>query len=105
MLHEQGLSIVKHGIAVRAGDRQRVEWDELELAGTTERVDLLSLNEALAKLEKEEPEKAGLVKLRYFAGFSVEEAAEALGISRTTASRYWTYARTWLYAELKEGLE
>ena len=52
--------------------------------------------------ETEEPAKADLVKLRYFAGLSLEEAAEALGISRTTASRYWAYARVWLFSELSD---
>jgi RNA polymerase sigma factor (sigma-70 family) len=60
------------------------------------------LDEALTKLAAEEPAKAELVKLRYFAGLSVEEAADALGISRTTASRYWTYARVWLFSELSD---
>ena len=56
----------------------------------------------LAKLAEEDPAKADLVKLRYFAGFTIVEAADALGISRTTASRYWTYARVFLYSALKE---
>ena len=60
------------------------------------------LDEALTKLAAEEPEKAERVKLRYFVGLSVDEAAEALGISRTTASRYWTYARVWLSSELND---
>ena len=50
----------------------------------------------------EEPDKAKLVELRYFAGLTLEEAADVLGISRTTASRYWTYARVWLFAELSD---
>ena len=62
--------------------------------------DLLALDEALARLARKEPTKAALVKLRYFAGLSLDEAAEALGISRATAKRYWTYARAWLYSQL-----
>ena len=84
----------KHG-----GDRQRVELDEacpLQHAPD----DLLALNEALARLASQEPIKAELVELRYFAGLSLDEAAETLGISRATAKRYWTYARAWLYAEI-----
>ena len=58
--------------------------------------DLLALDEALDRFAVADPVKAELVKLRYFAGLSQEEAAVALGISRATASRYWTYARAWL---------
>ena len=59
--------------------------------------DLLALDEALTQLAEEDPVKAQLVKLRYFAGLSVEQTAEALGISRATADRYWAYAKVWLY--------
>src|SRR5262245_29058332 len=62
--------------------------------------DLLALDEALEKLAKEEPVKAELVKLRHFAGLTVDEAAEALDISPATADRYWAYARAWLHAEI-----
>jgi DNA-directed RNA polymerase specialized sigma24 family protein len=62
--------------------------------------DPLALDEALTRLAKESPARAELVKLRFFAGLTVSEAAEVLGISLATAERYWTYARTWLYAEL-----
>ncbi len=57
---------------------------------------MLAVDEALERFAQEEPERAQLVKLRFFAGLSIEEAAEALGISRATASRHWTYARAWL---------
>lgn len=86
---------VKHG-----GNWARIEVEEFEAAGNSPTVNLLALDEALTKLAAEEPAKAELVKLRYFAGLSAEEAADVLGISRTTASRYWTYARAWLFAEL-----
>ena len=62
--------------------------------------DLLALDEALTKLAAEEPAKAELVKLRFFAGLTMPEIAEVMKISLATAERYWTYARTWLYAEL-----
>jgi len=65
--------------------------------------DLLALDEALEKLAKEEPVKAELVKLRHFAGLTVDEAAEALNISPATADRYWAYARAWLHAEITRG--
>jgi RNA polymerase sigma factor (sigma-70 family) len=60
----------------------------------------LALDEALDKLAAKDALKAELVKLRYFAGMTIEEAAAALGISESTAKRYWTYARTWLYQEI-----
>jgi RNA polymerase sigma factor (TIGR02999 family) len=85
----------KHG-----GDRQRVELEEACPLGHARSDELLALDEALARLSTREPTRAGLVKLRYFAGLSLDEAAEALGISRATAKRYWTYARAWLYAEI-----
>jgi RNA polymerase sigma factor (TIGR02999 family) len=65
--------------------------------------DLLALDEALEKLAKEDPLKAELVKLRHFAGLTVDEAAEALNISPATADRYWAYARAWLHAEITRG--
>jgi RNA polymerase sigma factor (TIGR02999 family) len=65
--------------------------------------DLLALDEALEKLAKEEPVKAELVKLRHFAGLTVDEAAEALNISPATADRNWAYARAWLHAEITRG--
>ena len=66
-------------------------------------VDLLALHEALEKLQCEDPVKAELVKLRFFAGLTVEQAGELLGISRATADRYWTFARAWLFHELNKG--
>jgi RNA polymerase sigma factor (TIGR02999 family) len=87
------------------GDRKRVEMDEA-CCFTDERADeLLALHEALEKLEQESPEKAELVKLRYFAGLSHQEAALALGISRATADRYWAYARAFLYSAIEDAAE
>ena len=85
----------KHG-----GALQRVELEDAVCLGCIPDDDLLALDEALTKLALQEPAKAELVKLRYFAGLSLDEAAEALGISRATAKRHWTYARAWLYAEI-----
>jgi RNA polymerase sigma factor (TIGR02999 family) len=87
---------LKHG-----GALQRVELRDEDLAGAGASDDLLALDEALARLEKDDPAKAELVKLRYFAGLTSEEAAAALGISRATAARYWTYARAWLYDRVR----
>ena len=67
------------------------------------REDLLALDEALAKFAAAEPIKAQFVKIHFFAGLTLRETAEALGISLATAERYWAYARTWLFAELDEA--
>jgi RNA polymerase sigma factor (TIGR02999 family) len=84
----------------QGGGREREEFDEVLLAAPEPVEDLLALDEALQKLTALDPIKADLVKLRYFAGMTIEEAAAALGISSATAKRYWTYARTWLYQEI-----
>src|SRR5262249_20108740 len=86
----------KHG-----GDRQRVALDE-SLPWADPGDDLLAIDEALNRLAAEEPVKADLVKLRYFAGLSLEEAAACLSISPATAKRYWAVARAWLFAALSE---
>ena len=89
---------IKHG-----GGKVRLDLDAAcSLADETTTVDLVALDEALSKLAAEAPAKAELVKLRFFAGLTMPEAAAALGISLTTAERHWTYARTWLYSELAE---
>ena len=88
----------KHG-----GRLQRQDLDGIDIAALAPSEDLLVLDEALTKLEAEEPVKAQLVKLRYFAGLTEEDAAKALGISYTSAQRYWHYAKVWLLAELQRG--
>ncbi len=89
----------KHG-----SGRTRVDLNAADvLAGPQSSVDLLSLDEALNGLAAEAPLKAELVKLRYFAGCTMAEAAQALGISLATAERHWAYARSWLYAALDNG--
>jgi RNA polymerase sigma factor (TIGR02999 family) len=90
----------KHG-----GDRRRLALDEACSLADDRNAQLLSLSEALTKLEAETPEKAELVKLRYFAGLSHQKAAEALGISRATADRHWAYAKVFLYAEIEDAEE
>jgi RNA polymerase sigma factor (TIGR02999 family) len=87
----------------RGGELQRVELDSACAASLPPSLDLLALDDALSKLAKMDPAKADLVKLRFFAGLTMPETAEALGISLATAERYWTFARTWLYAELSES--
>jgi RNA polymerase sigma factor (TIGR02999 family) len=86
----------------RGGGAQRVALHEAELVIAVPGDKLLDLNEALEKLAEKGPEEAKLVKLRYFAGMTLEEAAEALGISRATASRYWTYAKAFLQTAVSE---
>jgi RNA polymerase sigma factor (TIGR02999 family) len=84
----------------RGGDCHRVDLlDEPAVLGS-DQLDLLALDEALQKLESEHPEKALLVKLRFFAGCGLEESAEMLGISRATAQRNWAFARAWLFGQL-----
>jgi RNA polymerase sigma factor (TIGR02999 family) len=88
----------------RGGDLCRLDLDPGALpADPDDRAadDLLALDEALRQLEAEDPAKARLVKLRYFAGLSIRDAADALGISDSTAKRHWIYARSWLYGKLQ----
>jgi RNA polymerase sigma factor (TIGR02999 family) len=86
---------LKHG----AG-RRRVNLDEVASYAQEPEDELLSLHEALDKLAQEDAKKAELVKLRFFTGLSLPEAAEVLGISRATADRYWAYAKVWLYCAI-----
>ena len=78
----------------------RIDLPELARPRKGDPLDLLALDEALGKLEQLHPEKARVVKLRFFAGRSLEETAEALGIARATAQRHWAWARAWLYGQL-----
>lgn len=89
----------------RGGGRDRKDLDEQDAMVTAGSIDLLALDEALEKLSQEDPLKANLVKLRYFAGLTGEHAAEVLGISRATADRHWAFARAWLHAEICKGDE
>jgi RNA polymerase sigma factor (TIGR02999 family) len=89
----------KHG-----GGRRRVELNEVQRILESSD-DLILLDEALGRLSTEDATAVELVKLRLFAGLSVEEAADALGLARATAYRHWTFARAWLRCELGEGAE
>jgi RNA polymerase sigma factor (TIGR02999 family) len=84
----------------RGGDRQRVDLDEALAVAEGNNEDLPALSEALERFEKADPVAAEVVKLRYFAGLTMPETAEALQMPLRTAERHWTYARTWLYREL-----
>jgi RNA polymerase sigma factor (TIGR02999 family) len=84
----------------RGGGLRRQDANAIILAAPEPVEDVLALDEALEKLERQDRQKAELVNLRYFAGMTIEEAAQALGISPATAKRYWTYTRAWLYQEI-----
>ena len=87
----------RHKSTAKAGGRrQRVDLADVEPAAESPRLDLLALDEALERLEAKDQRKAELVKLRFFAGLTNEQAAEALGISTSTADNDWAYAKTWL---------
>ena len=89
---------VRHG-----GGQQRVELDDNATAAGSEADHILTVSNALEKLAQIDPQRAELVKLRYFVGLTFAEAAEVLGISEPTAKRYWAFARAWLYEEIRAG--
>ncbi|MBP8304648.1 MAG: sigma-70 family RNA polymerase sigma factor [Phycisphaerae bacterium] len=84
----------------RGGGQNRLDLDQAESLIERPSEDLLALNEALNRLEAADKPKADLVKLCYFAGLTLEQAAELLGISYRTAKRHWAYARAWLYDQI-----
>ena len=85
----------------RGGNREQIPLDQIDLPAGVPSDDVLAIDEALTKLEAEDPQAAQLVKLRFFAGLSLSEAAEAIGISRTSAYEQWSYARAWLRCALE----
>jgi RNA polymerase sigma factor (TIGR02999 family) len=86
--------------AKRGGHLNRIDLEAIDATDALPMDDVLAISEVLEKLAAREPVKAELVKLRYFAGLSVQEVADVLGISRATADRHWGYAKAWLYCEL-----
>jgi len=84
----------------RGGTRRREELGDIEVSADVAAVDLLALDTALDRLERTDARRAQVVKLRFFAGLTLEEAAQALGISRSTADADWAYARAWLRVEI-----
>ena len=90
----------ERGRLKRGGERHRVDLDRLTLTVNEPPDELLALDEAMTRLAEAHPEKARLVNLRYFGGLTHQEAAQALGISTSTADRHWTYARAWLYRHM-----
>lgn len=92
----------RHKNRIKAGGgRNRVDFSKLQPEAPVRNVDLLALDEALHKLELQDKRKAELVRMRFFAGLTVEEAANALGISTSTADNDWAYAKNWLRLEIK----
>jgi RNA polymerase sigma factor (TIGR02999 family) len=89
----------------RRGGWRRLHLDHLDLSVAEPPDELLILNDALDKLAQEDPDCAELVKLRFFAGLTLDEAARTLGVVRRTADRYWAFARSWLYAALSKSEE
>lgn len=89
---------IKHG-----GNLKRVGTLDFDLPIQSPVEDLLALDEALSKFAEEEPRKAELIQLCYFGGLSLEQAAESLDITRSTAYRHWSYARAWLFTEMQGG--
>jgi RNA polymerase sigma factor (TIGR02999 family) len=90
---------VRHG-----GHLERVDLDQVTVATQDSDDVIVAVQDALEKLAGESPQKAEIVKLRYFGGLEHAEIAEVLGISEPTVRRHWVYARSWLYAELKSQL-
>lgn len=88
----------------RGGAAKRLPLEQLEPSVIAPDENLLALEEALVRLEQLDKPKADLVKLRYFAGLTIPQAAKALGVSTTTANRYWAYARAWLHEELQSDM-
>jgi RNA polymerase sigma factor (TIGR02999 family) len=87
----------------RGGGEIPLNLDDVEIATPMETDELLAVHEALEKFALLDPQKAELVKLRFFVGMTIDEAADTLGIARATATRHWTYARAWFYDEITAG--
>jgi RNA polymerase sigma factor (TIGR02999 family) len=94
----------RHKRCLKYGDGlRRLDFDNVEATAEELPENVIALDEALARLSKEDPLAAELVKMRYFAGLTLAQAAEALGVSPRTADRCWAYAKAWLYHEIAKG--
>ena len=91
----------RKGRLKRGGGQMRIELDDPRVVYIEPIDELLAVDEALEQLAREDPQAAQLVKLRYFGGLSIEDAAEIVGISRSTAYEHWAYARAWLHRRLR----
>ncbi|MEX0676638.1 MAG: sigma-70 family RNA polymerase sigma factor [Pirellulales bacterium] len=87
----------------RGGGRKRLDWKGIEVADDASDDDLIAIDEALNRLTSKHPDCAELVKLRFFAGLTLDQAAQCLGIGGRTADRHWSFARAWLYQQLRDG--
>lgn len=87
---------VRHG-----GGLERVDLDEVEIPGGVREEQLVAVDEALAALEREDPKKAEVVKLRYFVGLTHREIAEVLNLSEATVERHWSFAKAWLFTQIQ----
>jgi RNA polymerase sigma factor (TIGR02999 family) len=86
----------------RGGGRKRLDLDQVEIAPDGQDEQLIALDDALTQLAVEDPEAAQLVNLRFFAGLTLKDAADSLGLALRTAERQWAYARAWLYARVRQ---
>jgi RNA polymerase sigma factor (TIGR02999 family) len=93
----------RHRAQKRGGGHERIDLAELAERAQGDPLDLLALDDALKELEEQHPQKAQVVKLRFFAGCTLEETAQLLGVSRATAQRHWAYARAWLFGHLNQA--
>lgn len=91
------------GAVKRGGSARRLTLDPAMLSLDSIPSEIADLDEALTRLEAEDPQKAALVKLRFYGGLTLKQAATALGLAPTSADRHWSYARAWLYRELSGG--
>ena len=96
--HARSKNTVKRG-----ADFERVNFENLDVAMLAEGEEFLLLNDALEKLEREDPDVAQVVKLRFLAGLTNEEAGRVLGVTGRTAKRYWNFARAWLFQEMRRA--
>lgn len=87
----------------RGAERHRIDINDVDIAIEGPSIDLIALDEALSKLAIEDPEAAELVKMRFFAGLTLDQVAVVLGISRRTADRNWAYAKAWLYQQITKA--
>lgn len=85
----------------RGGDQVRVDFDQVELAATTPDEKVLLIDDALERLEAQDPEKARVVVLKFFGGRTNQEVAESLGVTERTVERHWAYAKAWLFNEIR----
>lgn len=95
----------KRGRARHGANAQHIDLNEIDVAASTPDESLFMVDEALTRFAQQQPDKAELVRLRYYIGLSISDAAQALGISESTAKRQWNFARAWLYRELQKASE